>query len=102
MFDPTDKNTQVGLPNKIFDAMLTGRPIIVTKGLYYSKLVETEKCGVLVEYDFEEVKKSIIMLRDNPKRCEELGKNGLNAALREYNWEKQKKILLSVYERLNA
>jgi glycosyltransferase involved in cell wall biosynthesis len=102
MFDPTDKNTQVGLPNKIFDAMLTGRPIIVTKGLYYSKFVEIEKCGVSVEYDFEEVKKSIIMLRDNPKRCEELGKNGLNAALHEYNWEKQKKILLSVYKRLNA
>jgi glycosyltransferase involved in cell wall biosynthesis len=102
MFDPTDKNTQVGLPNKIFDAMLTGRPIIVTKGLYYSTFVETEKCGVSVEYDFKEVKKSIIMLRDNPKRCEELGKNGLNAALREYNWEQQKKTLLLVYERLNV
>ncbi len=61
------------------------------------------KCApVSVEYDFEDVKKSIIMLRDNPTRCEELGKNGLNAALREYNWGTQKKILLSVYERLNV
>jgi glycosyltransferase involved in cell wall biosynthesis len=82
--------------------MLTGRPVIVTKGLYCSELVETEKCGVSVEYDFEEVKKSIIKLRDDPKQCEELGKNGLNAAIREYNWEKQKKTLLSVYERLNT
>jgi glycosyltransferase involved in cell wall biosynthesis len=102
MLDPEEKNNQVGLPNKIFEAMLTGRPVLVTKGLYYSKLVETERCGVSVEYDFEEVKKSIIMLRDDPKRCEELGKNGLQAAIREYNWEKQKKTLLSVYERLNA
>jgi glycosyltransferase involved in cell wall biosynthesis len=102
MLDPGEKNNQVGLPNKIFEAMLTGRPVIVTKGLYYSNLVETERCGVSVAYDFEEVKKSIIMLRDNPKLCEELGKNGLNAAIREYNWEKQKKTLLSVYERLNA
>jgi glycosyltransferase involved in cell wall biosynthesis len=102
MLDPREKNNQVGLPNKIFEAMLTGRPVIVTKGLYYSNLVETERCGVSVEYDFEEVQKSIIMLRDTPKLCEELGKNGLNAAIREYNWEKQKKTLLSIYERLNA
>ena len=102
MFDPVEKNNQVGLPNKIFEAMLTGRPVIVTKGLYYSKLVETENCGVSAAYDFEDVKKSIMMLRDNPQQCEELGKNGLSAAIREYNWERQKKTLLSVYERLNA
>lgn len=102
MLDPVDKNNQVGLPNKIFEAMLTGRPVIVTKGLYCSKLVEKEKCGVSVEYDLEEVKKSIMVLRDNPKRCEELGKNGLNAAIREYNWQKQKETLLSIYMRLNV
>ncbi|HIG99663.1 MAG TPA: glycosyltransferase family 4 protein [Thermoplasmata archaeon] len=102
MLDPSDRNNQVGLPNKIFDAMLTGRPVIVTKGLFYSELVETEKCGVSVGYDFEEVKNTILMLRDNPKRCEELGKNGLNAAIRVYNWGKQKETLLAVYERLNA
>jgi glycosyltransferase involved in cell wall biosynthesis len=102
MLDPNDKNNQVGLPNKIFEAMLTGRPVIVTKGLYYSKLVETENCGVSVEYNFDAVKKSITMLRDNPKRCEELGRNGLNAAIREYNWQKQKETLLLIYERLNG
>ena len=100
MLDPSDRNNQVGLPNKIFEAMLTGRPVIVTKGLYYSKLVESEKCGISVDYDFEEVKKSILMLRDDPGLCEELGKNGLHAAIREYNWEKQKEALLAVYERL--
>jgi glycosyltransferase involved in cell wall biosynthesis len=100
MLDPSDRNNQVGLPNKIFEAMLTGRPVIVTKGLYYSKLVESEKCGISVDYDFEEVKKSILMLRDDPELCEELGKNGLHAAIREYNWEKQKEALLAVYERL--
>jgi len=102
MLDPVDKNNQVGLPNKIFEAMLTGRPVIVTKGIYCSKLVEKENCGISVEYNFDDVKKSVIMLRDDPKRCEELGKNGLNAALREYNWEKQKKVLLEAYARLKV
>lgn len=102
MLNPSDRNNQVGLPNKIFEAMLTGRPVIVTKGLYYSKLVESEKCGISVDYDFEEVKKSILMLQDDPELCEELGKNGLHAALREYNWEKQKETLLAVYERLTT
>ncbi len=102
MLDPSDRNNQVGLPNKIFEAMLTGRPVIVTKGLYYSKLVESEKCGISIDYDFEEVKHAVLRLRDDPKQCELLGKNGLNAAIREYNWDKQKETLLAVYERLKT
>jgi glycosyltransferase involved in cell wall biosynthesis len=100
MFDPNDKNNQIGLPNKIFEGMLTGRPIIVTKGLYYSKFIEKEKCGLSAAYNEEAVKESIIKLRDTPELCKELGKNGLKVAKEKYNWKNQEEKLLKVYEDL--
>lgn len=100
LFNPNYRMNLVGLPNKIFESMVAGRPIIVTKGLYYSKIVEEEKCGILTEYEKKDVKKAIITLRDDPKLCESLGRNGLNAAKTKYNWEKQKVKLLKLYEEL--
>lgn len=99
MFNPDRVMHQVGLPNKVFEAMVTKTPIIVTKDMYYStNFVEKENCGLSVENSGAGVCKAITRLRDNPELCEELGKNGLDAAFKKYNWEKQKDELLEVYE----
>ena len=99
MFDPKEKAHQIGLPNKLFEAMVTGRPIIVTKNVYYSiEFVNAEKMGLSISNEKEEVKNAIITLRDNPELCETFGKNGIKAAKEKYNWETQKKKLLKIYE----
>ena len=101
MFDPEIRINQIGLPNKIFDAMATGRPVIVTKNMYYSdEFVEKEKCGLSASYNGEDICNAIIKLRDNLELCEELGRNGLKAAKIKYNWDKQKVKLLGVYEEM--
>ena len=86
--------------NKQFEAMACGRPIICTKGTAPGWLTEKLRCGLAVEYNEESVRKAIITLRDNPKLCEELGRNALKAALERYNWENEKRKLLKVYESL--
>ena len=98
MFDPKLKINQVGLPNKLFEAMVCGRPIICTKGIHSGEFVEKEKCGLAIGYKKDDLKRTIIKLRDNPELCEELGKKGINAALLKYSWEKQEKNLLQVYK----
>lgn len=100
MLDPRSNYSQVGLPNKIFDSMVTGRPIIVTRGLYYSTIIEKEGCGISVDYDIDQVKKAIIMLRDNNELCEHLGRKALKVAVKGYNWNVEKGKLLTVYEEL--
>jgi len=100
LFDPHSKNNQVGLPNKVFEAMVCGKPIICTKGIYSGKFVLKEKCGLAVDYYRQSLKEAIIKLRDNPRLCEELGKNGFKAAKEKYNWKKQEKKLVRIYKEL--
>lgn len=83
--------------NKQFEAMVCGRPILVTKGMYAAEMTEELECGLTVDYNKESVKNAIIMLRDNKQLCEELGKNAFKAAKERYNWEKEKMNLLNVY-----
>jgi glycosyltransferase involved in cell wall biosynthesis len=103
MFHPNDRNMEVGLPNKVFEAAASGRPILVTKDSYYAEFVVTQgKFGVATHYDNNDIKKTIEYLRDNPNICEQLGKQGLHAAQTTYNWAAQERNLLKVYEGINA
>ena len=102
LFDPTKKLNRIGSPNKLFEAMVTGRPIIVTKGTHAGDIVEREQCGVSVDYSMEGLEKAIVLLRDNPVLCEQLGRNGLKAAKSEFNWSKQEAQLFSVYQQIKA
>lgn len=86
--------------NKQFEAMVCGRPIICTKGTYPGQTTLKEKCGLVSDFSKESLKKAIIKLRDDQAFREELGRNALNAAVREYNWEKQEKNLIKVYEEM--
>ena len=101
MFNPKNKNNQVGLPNKVFEAAVSGRPLIITKDLYYEKIaVEKGKFALSVPFSKEGIKKAIIKLKENPDLREKLGKNALKAAINDYNWEIQEKKLIKLYDGL--
>ena len=100
MFDPNLRINRVGLPNKIFEAMAVGRPSIVTKGLMMADLVEEEACGIAVPYSIEGFQEAVGTLRDDPALAEKLGRNGLTAAQRKYNWGVEQRKLLALYEGL--
>lgn len=100
MLNPDDLNCQIGLPNKIFEAMAWGRPIIVTKDMYYSNIINKEKCGLCTSYTIDGVRDAINNLKNNPILCEQLSINGLLAARDKYNWDNESKKLIKLYEEL--
>lgn len=100
MFDPSHRINQVGLPNKVFEAMATGRPVIVTAGLSMAKLVEQEECGLAVPYTKAGLRNALERLRDDPALAERLGRNGLAAAQREYNWAAEQRKLATLYQQI--
>jgi len=102
MFNPGDPNSLIGMPNKLFEAMVCGRPIICTKGTYSGEVTEQEEVGLAVEYTEDALKQAIIRLRDNPELRERLGRNALKAAISKYNWKKEEEKLLELYRSLQT
>ena len=101
LFDPDNLNNKVGLPNKQFEAMVCGRPIITTKNTYAGNFTEINACGMAVEYNKKSLQKAILTLKNNPQLCREFGKNALKAAKEKYNWQNEKKKLLQTYKILS-
>lgn len=100
MSDPQYRINKIGLSNKMFDAMVTGRPVIVTEGLPMGQIVSREACGLAIPYTKDAFRAAVERLRDDPALAERLGRSGLAAAKREYNWGIESKKLLAVYEGL--
>lgn len=48
------KNVKVALPNKLYESVICGLPLIVAKDTYVGELVESWGVGVTVPYDSEE------------------------------------------------
>ena len=85
-------------PNKLFEAMMCGIPIITNAS---ADIVKEVDCGILVSYDdVDNIRAAILTFRDNAALRRKLGLNGRKAFLEKYNWMKMEEELFKLYERL--
>ncbi len=100
LMDPSNENNQIGTPNRLYEAMALGVPVIASKGTLAGDIVEEENCGIAITWNLKEFEAAVERLQDASK-WSELGENGRMAALREYNWSKMKGRLLESYTHLD-
>jgi len=87
--------------SKLLETMMCGRPILANKGTSTAKKVLEEQCGIVVDANsIEEIKNAIMMLRDNPKMCDELGANSRIAYEERYSWAIMEQKLLNLFREL--
>jgi glycosyltransferase involved in cell wall biosynthesis len=98
--NPDSTKSKIETPNKLLEAMACGKPIICNKGTNAAELTERLNCGLVVDFNLKSISDAVIKLRDDRSLCEKLGKNGLKAAINEYNWNVQKQKLIDVYKNL--
>lgn len=96
------ENYKYNLFNKQFEAMVAGRPFIVSGGTYAGEIVYKTNSGLVTPFEPDYIKGAIELLRDMEVIRKRLGKNALKAAKEKYNWEKESKNLLAVYKSLEG
>ena len=95
LYDPGVLNNRIASPNKLFEAMWVGTPVLVVKGTLPEKLAE--KFVIPVEYSKESVKRALEYLRDNPKILRRKGHLGRKIFLKNYTWDVMEKRLIKLY-----
>lgn len=89
------------VPNKIFEYMVAGIPVVASDLYLLRKVVEINNCGICVNpQDPKEIAKAIEYLIEHPEEAEKMGENGRKAVLNKYNWEEESKKLLEMYKNL--
>lgn len=84
-------------PNKLFDSLSAGKPIIVNSSGWTKDMIENNKCGLFANpKNPKELVNKILFLKANPKICEDMGLNARKLAENKYD----KSILCREYANL--
>lgn len=88
-------------PNKLFEYMSAGLPVIASDFPYWRQFVTDVGCGIMVDpKNPEAIANSMRWMLDNPDQAEEMGKRGRKAVEEIYNWGPEEKKLLILYQKL--
>jgi len=102
-FQPDYYNTYIGLPNKLFDYMLCGLPIVASDFPEIRRVVGEAECGLLVDpTNPDAIAGAIIHLMEHPEEAQSMGANGRRAVLEKYNWGGMEGRLLGLYRSLSS
>jgi glycosyltransferase involved in cell wall biosynthesis len=89
-------------PNKLFQYMYFGKPVISSNCISLEKLILAENCGLIFnDRQSKDLADKILLLYQKPELIQQLGANGHEAVMKKYNWAATSLGLLKVYEPKN-
>lgn len=85
-------------PNKMFEYMSAGVPVIASNFPLWREIVEGNACGICVDpLDPAAIARAIDYLVQHPQDAERMGRNGQRAVVEKYNWTNEEAKLLQLY-----
>ncbi len=102
LYDPTLKNHQYAAPNKFYEALMLGKPLICAKNTYIDEIVERKKLGWVLnvpEKDFEsEFNHALdLAITCNSEEYSQISETAKKIFAECYDWKKMKDMLAKVY-----
>ncbi|MEL6640132.1 MAG: glycosyltransferase family 4 protein [Pseudomonadota bacterium] len=88
-------------PNKMFEYMAAGLPVIVSDFPLWREIVEGADCGLMVDpLDPQAIADAMQWILDHPADAEQMGRRGRKAVEQQYNWEAESENLVALYRTL--
>jgi glycosyltransferase involved in cell wall biosynthesis len=94
-------------PNKMFDSLAAGKPVLINAGGWLGETIERNACGRFVAPDRPvALAEALVELSQNPVLCEQMGRNARALAQREFDRHllaaRLEDLLTEIVARVNA
>lgn len=98
IYKPTKRNHRLCAPNKFYEALALGKPVIVCRGTGIDRIVEENEIGVVIDYDAQEFYQALRALLSDPEKRAEMGSRARNLYESKYDWSMMKERLVRIYQ----
>ncbi len=90
-------------PNKMFEYMSAGLPVIASNFPLWKEIIEKNDSGICIDpHDPKAIGNAIQYLIDHPHEAENMGKNGRLAVEEKYNWIIEEQKLIKIYKEISS
>jgi glycosyltransferase involved in cell wall biosynthesis len=100
LFQPVPNHVDAQ-PNKMFEYMSAGLPVIASDFPLWREIIAGAECGLLVDpLDPRAIAIALRWMLEHPLEAEIMGKKGQEAVQKIYNWERESPQLVGLYNKL--
>lgn len=100
MYDPKVPNHHYAAPNKFYEAMMLGKPIIMVKNTGMDEIVSRQNTGKVIDYTAESLDKALTELISERDKFDEMGKKARALYDEQFSWSVMEKRLLDLYKEI--
>jgi glycosyltransferase involved in cell wall biosynthesis len=101
LYKPSTQNNVLASPNKLYDALCIGRPIIINRETSVSQWVDEQDVGYLVTYgNAAELDRLVSRLKENVTQMDVRARYLREVFTQGYSWEVAERALLDAYATL--
>lgn len=100
IYDPSIDNHFFAAPNKFYESLMLGKPVVMVRGTGMSQIVEENDVGVLIDYSKEGFVNGVRQLVAGKEKWNDMGKKMKKLYEEKYSWSEMERRLLKLYDML--
>lgn len=100
IYDPTIENHRYAAPNKFYESLMLGKPVMMVRETGMSQIVEDNGIGVLIDYSKEGFCTGINRLVELRDEWDLMGRKMKALYRQQYCWDEMERRLIQIYAQL--
>ncbi|MBG9444257.1 glycosyltransferase family 4 protein [Cytobacillus firmus] len=97
LYDPGVPNNYYAAPNKFYEALMLGKPLIMVRNTGMSEIIKEESIGALTEYNEDSLSKALTRVIERKEEWPWIQEKMKKIYKDKYRWELMKNKLLKLY-----
>ena len=100
IYDPKVPNHKYAAPNKFYESLMLGKPVVMAKNTGFDEIIEKNKIGCLIDFSFEGLSKGLEDLISRKENFPEISKTMKQLYKEKYSWSIMEERLTNLYKGL--
>lgn len=98
IYDPSIPNHKYAAPNKFYEALMLGKPLIMVQNTGMDKYVSEYDLGEVIEYSKEGFEKGLNRLINRKEEWDDISKKSKALYNKEFSWEEMERRIINLYQ----
>lgn len=100
IYDPKVPNHNYAAPNKFYEALMLGKPLIMAKNTGMDEIILREDIGIVIDYTEKSLNEALTTLISKKAEWNEMGIRARNLYEKKYSWAVMEQRLLALYDEI--